>query len=480
MWLDSSSSRLALYILGIGIILTFLFRLILTSQYLLIGDDAGNYLSTLNYLQGNDLSGNGHFRPPLVGYFIWPFTALFGAVSGVKIAALVSSVIGAGAFYLVSKRLVDPVLAAFSSIGFIWLPIYAETLAWGFLTILVISTALLTLWSWLRYTENPGLDRALAAAGITSIMAYLNQTAVPVTAVIFGLMLTAVFLSDVRQHSRLLIPAGLLILVLTVSSIPFSQAHLVNMQDDPVGMAIRLKDPVTSIVAIIGVVTFAYAGRKIGSWPGMFIAIGGIVTSISQAVTVPSSLELITVFGRTILWFWAFAALLAVWGIPRAIGKLVSGISPAQKKFITGFAAVAGGLFLVMSWTLRFESVMPYYTTLGPDTLTALEWVSENTRDTEPVAVYPLPLAFHVNGIANRKVITTAPDGGNTSEVSYEDAVRGELARDDRAVRCSLGFITPCDLYASHLGARYLLTKEVVELPVAYSSGETKVYRLLQ
>lgn len=482
MWLDTRSQRIALAVLAGGTVLTLLVRLLTTAPYLVIGDDTGSYLATLNSIQGNDLSGHGDLRPPLIGYYLWPLVSLFGQLTGAKVAALIASVVGAGSFYLVARKLTAPLWAALGGIAFIWLPIYAETLGWGFLSLLAIALTLLTMWSWIRYSEKPGLDRALGAAGITVVMAFLNQTAVPVVALVVGLSLLYLVIRDPGTHLKYLLPAGSLVVVLGLGSIPYSLAHFTNetvwaTHGEAANFSIKVKDGVTLTVAVIGVIIFSLMGRKIGGMAGSFILIGGIATSITQCLTVPSSLGLITVLGRSILWLWMFLALMGIWGIPRLFTRVTAGLTRVQ---LRGFATATVGLslvFLSMSWALRLESVMPFYTTLTPDSLTALEWIQNNTGPEEKIGVYPLTLAFYANGIANRPTITTAPVDGGTGEMAYEEAIRGWWARDDQAVRCSLGYLDNCDTYLSDLGARYLLTRAEADLPVVYQSGNVKIYR---
>ena len=484
MRFGTGSQGIALTILCLGTVLTFLVRLIWTGPYLILGDDTGSYLSSLNFIQGTDLTGHGGIRPPLVGYFLYPFVEILGVFPGAKVAALVASVIGAGAFFLVAKRLTQPLWAAIGSVAFIWLPIYAETLGWGFLSILVIALALISMWAWLRYADSPGLDRALTAGAIMAVMAYLNQTAVPVVAVVFGVFLLYLVIRDPGTHLKYLLPAGSLVLVLGLGSIPYSLAHFTNetvlaTHGEFAHFSIKIKDPITAGIAIIGSALFIYTGRKIGGAAGAFIMIGGVITSVTQSITVPSSLGLITVLGRTILWTWMFVFLALVWATPRVLNNLFERLSTSQRQVFAGSAATLVLLFLSVSWTLRLESVMPFYTTLTPDSVTALEWIHNNTGPEEKIGVYPLTLAFYTNGIANRPTITTAPVDGGTGEMAYEEAIRGWWARDDQAVRCSLGYLDNCATYLPDLGARYLLTRAEADLPLAYQVGQMKIYDLV-
>ena len=57
MRFDTGSERIALGIILVGTLLTFIARVLTTGEYLLIGDDTGSYLTTLNFVQGTDLTG---------------------------------------------------------------------------------------------------------------------------------------------------------------------------------------------------------------------------------------------------------------------------------------------------------------------------------------------------------------------------------------------------------------------------------------
>ena len=477
--------RLALGILFAGTILTFTVRIFMTHSDLVIGDDTGTYLATLNFIKGTDFSGHGGERPPLVGFFMWPFVGLFGTFAGAKIAAVFASVLGSLSFYLLARKIASPLAASVGAICFIWLPIYAETLGWGFLSILVIATALLTLWGWVRYSEDPSLDRALSASALMAVMCYLNQTPIPLLALVVGAALLALVIKDPKTHVKYLLPAGALLVLLSLGSIPYTMAHMSNLavptaNGDPVNYYIQIKDPVTSLIAVVGCIGFAMAGRKIGGVPGMVIGVGGALTSITQAITVPGSLSLITVLGRSILWFWMFAALVGVWGIPKMFRNISKRFTQGQFKAFAGVAVIFAFIYLSSSWYLRFESVMPHYTTLDEHSVAALDWVKERTDPDEKVGAYPVTLGFYVQGLANRPSVTTVPDGGNSGEVSYKEAVRGWWAMDDKAVRCTLGFIKVCDSYLSDLGVKYLLTKEQPDRPLdpVFQSGDMMVYRV--
>jgi len=477
--------RLALGILIAGTVLTFVVRLFMTQSHIVIGDDTGTYLATWNFIRGEDFSGHGGERPPLVGFFMYPFIWAFGIFTGAKVSAVLASVIGSFSFFLVARKVANPIPASIGAVCFIWLPIYAETLGWGFLSILVIATALLSIWAWIRYTENPSLDRAFSASAITAVMAYLNQTAIPVLALVVGVSLLVLLLKSPTLHIKYLLPSGLLLLILSLGSIPYTMAHMSNLAvpsagGEAVNYSLELKDPITSMIALIGAVLFGIAGRKIGGVPGMMIGIGGVLTSITQAVTVPSSLSLITVLGRTILWFWMFSALVGVWGVPVMFRNISKRFTQGQFKAFAGVAVIFAFIYLSSSWYLRFESVMPHYTTLDHDSVIALDWVKERTRTDEMVGAYPVTLGFYVQGVANRQDVSTSPDGGEKGKVSYEDAVRGWWAIHDRAVRCTLGFVEGCEKYLPDLGVRYLLTRAEPERPLdpVFISGDMVVYEL--
>ena len=318
-----------------------------------------------------------------------------------------------------------------------------------------------------------------------AVMCYLNQTAIPVLALVVGASLLTLVIKDPRTHVKYLLPAGALLVLLSLGSIPYTMAHMSNLavptaDGDAVDYYIQIKDPVTSLIAVVGCIVFAIAGRKIGGVPGMVIGVGGALTSITQAITVPGSLSLITVLGRSILWFWMFAALVAVWGVPKMFRNISRKLSREQYQAFPGVAVIFAFIYLSSSWYLRFESVMPHYTTLDEHSVAALAWVKERTDPDEKVGAYPVTLGFYVQGVANRQDVTTAPDGGNKGEVSYEEAVRGWWARDDKAVRCTLGFIKECDSYLSDLGVRYLLTKAKPDRPLdpVFTSGDMMVYRV--
>ena len=475
MRFDSSSSKIALWIILAGTLITFAVRYITAQNFVLIGDDSVNYIATLNFIQGNDFSGTGGNRPPLIGYYLYPFTKIFGLITGTHLAAIVASVSGAGCFYLVAKRITAPVWAALGGIAYLWLPIYAETLAWGFLSILMLNVVLLAMWGWLRYAEEPSLEKAVSATALSSLVIYINQTAVPVLGCILAGFWLVLVLTN-RKHLKYLAPAAAVGVALSLSSLPYSLGHVGQIEQDAAEIGLAVKDWLTVGIGLCGVGLFIWTGRKIGGAEGVFIAVGGSVTAMMQALTVPASATFITVLGRSILWMWMFAFLVMVWATPLLFNRVTAGLKTSHLQFFGGALAVSIFVFLSVSWSLRFFSVMPLYTTVSQDAVAAINWLNRNTTPDEIVGVYPLSLAFHVSGIGNRPVVTSYLQDGET-ELNKE-AVRGPVLRKQRAVSCSLGLVDNCTEYASDLGARYLITREVAEHPKAFSSGDVYIYDL--
>lgn len=435
-------------LLGAALALSVAARLVLAAGYPALGDDTGTYLASMHFATGTDQSGSAFLRPPLVGYYLVPFTHLFGDLPGAKLAAIVASLLPAVPFYLLVRRILRPAPSAALSLLLVWAPPYADMLAWGFLTFLAIAAGLLSFHFMLKAEEAP--ERATThwalAAATGAIVFYTNQTAVPVYLLIAGVY-ALLSLRSPRTVGPILTGAALG-LVLSLSAVPY-YIHHVSTGAATMG-AIVVKDPLALATSLLWAGGLAAAGFRLGGPVGRLI-VAMATAALLQAFTSPDSLGLMTVLGRSARWAYVPVILVLAWGCR---GILARWLTTARLQ-AAGLAALV--LFAGTGWAVDFSRAAAFYITLTPDALAAVRWVEGQTGPGSVVAAHPSGLAWYVEGLANRPAVQTFP-------VWADRAIRGSILAEDRAVRCLLGYTTlpwvqDCDpaAEARRLGIDYLL-----------------------
>lgn len=166
--------------------LLFIIRLTLLDDYPVFGDDMASYLMTKNWVAslGSDPVGfkEAHFRPPLVGVLLLPFTWLWGDLGGSKMLALLVSVLLAIPSYRFARYWLNQWPAFIVSILLItdlWVASYAFT---GYLVIIALGLTLWALRELLDILNGQGYTWRLVLA--LFLLAGFNQTAVPIFAVV--------------------------------------------------------------------------------------------------------------------------------------------------------------------------------------------------------------------------------------------------------------------------------------------------------
>lgn len=461
----------------------------LTAPNLWIGDDTGTYLTTMHFALGTDFTGVGGDRPPLIGFLMVPFVYGFGLTTGVKLLAVIASVIGALPFFLVARRVISPDISAVGALIFISLSVYADTLAFGFLTLLVLALVLLGSWAFLRFSDKPSFDRAVTASAIIALIPNLNQTAIIPYLGLLGLFTLFLGTKNIRKYWSGLLVLGVTAVLLSLGSLPYSQKTAdVFLKDSAVEVIFR--DPVSLVMAVLAIPLFVWTGKRIGGTTGAFIACGGASAMFLQALVAPSSMGLSTVFGRSINWLWMWGLMSVLWWV--SLVPLSSWVGKHKEYAHCGIAVLVL-VFLTVNWVWRFDASMEQYSTLTPQQVEAIEWLEANTGVDEIVAVHPYWHGYKVGGLANRRVISTVPVSDSTApncvgnfistcslspdaEPDWQSMFTGYYREQDTAVRCLLSGGTNCNS-----GAKYLFTDSEVrgEALIKVYDGKVSVYEVI-
>ena len=488
-------------VLILGIILTLWARWIFTIPHLWVGDDTGTYLTTMNFVLGTDNTGVGGSRPPLIGYMLIPFVTTFGTLTGAKVLALLASVAGAVPFFLLTRRIVPPYLASIGSLVYTWW-VFADPLAFGFLTLLVLAVVLLGCWAFLRFSDKPTLDRAVTASAIISLVPNLNQTAIIPYLALLGLFTVYLGVKDFPKYWRGLLVLGVMGVILSLGSLPYSQTTASVFLTGEAVMAEKLvvfRDPMGLVMVVVLIPLFLWTGKRIGGANGAMIACGGIASVVLQSLTTPSNIGLMTVLGRNVFWMWTWMLVMAVWWTGQFVKKRWVRENPASE-YVLGALAVGVLVALFISWSAQFQLSAKNEAMLSHDSLKALEWLDENTASNEVIATHPLIVSFAVNGLINRQTITTAPSNEGivnkpclsgwmdtcsfnpSSEPDWGLALSTAQAVEDKAIRCTLGLKHrggACKSDIGHLGIRYVMTPTYhPDLPQAFSTASMYVYEV--
>ncbi len=104
-----------------------------------LGIDAGNYLATMRQISGENVSGEGLLRPPIIGYFLWPLVQIFGPLAALKIGAVIVSVLHAGIFFALASRHVSRGVALTATLAFVFTFSTLGALSWGYFTLLAVA-----------------------------------------------------------------------------------------------------------------------------------------------------------------------------------------------------------------------------------------------------------------------------------------------------------------------------------------------------
>lgn len=488
-------------VLILGIIATLWLRQIVTAPNLWLGDDTGTYLTTMNFVLGSDNTGVGGARPPLIGYLLIPFVTTFGTLTGAKVLALLVSVAGTVPFFLLTRRIVRPYVACIGSLIYTWW-VFADPLAFGFLTLLVLAVVLLGCWAFLRFSDKPTLDRAVTASAIMCLVPNLNQTAIIPYLALLGLFTVFLGVKDFPKYWRGLLVLGVMGIILSLGTLPYSQTTATTFLSGEMVESSKLvvfRDPMGLVMMVVLIPLFLWTGKRIGGVNGAMVACGGVASVVLQSLTAPSNIGLMTVLGRNVFWMWTWMLVMAVWWTGQLVKKPWVKENPASE-YVLGALSLGVLVALSISWSAQFQLSAQNEAMLSHDSLKALEWLDKNTAPNEVIATHPLIVSFAVNGLINRQTITTAPSNEGVvnepclggwmdtcsfnplSEPDWGLALSTAQRLEDKAIRCTLGLKHrggACKGDIRNLGIRYVMTPTYhPDLPQAFSTASMYVYEV--
>jgi hypothetical protein len=206
--------------------IAFAVRYYIVAQHLDMGGDIANYLSTMNTLFGDDVTGVGLNRPPLIGFVLKPFTLVFGDLAGVKMLGALVSVLMGIPFYLLMRRISHPWIAVAMTIVFVLTPAYSDMLSWGYLTMFGISFIMLALHFLLRVLEEPSRVNIFFTGLSASFVVGFHQLSLAFFAPLFALLLAALLVFNRQNVLNKCRPLTACIAATVVLSLPYIPVYL--------------------------------------------------------------------------------------------------------------------------------------------------------------------------------------------------------------------------------------------------------------
>ncbi len=399
----------------------FALRYMLVVQHMDMGPDIANYLTTMNTLFGQDVTGLGLLRPPLIAIPLKLFTLAFGDLTGVRILGILISVAIGMPFYWLAKRISHPWIAVATTTLFVLTPAYSKMLTWGYITMTAIFSILLFLHFFISVLEKPSKFNIILAGVAFSLVAGFHQLSF------------AFFL--------------FLLLVLIIALALFSRQSL-----------LRNPGPVLASLAIGGILSIPYVpvyvrllGMQQAGAPSSSISIAPLVDLGFHLLYLPVLLGIVLGIALTIIglfWLWhkdknraivvgtvfLFSLVLSLFLLPPPFAELnrradffmyipiwliagvilshlwswqsphLSGLLRWLPKVITVTAIIALLSSGIVMSQREIRNGLDFYGYLDDTRWDAVQWVRLNTPEDAVIAAYPENLAWWIEAEAKRTV----------------------------------------------------------------------------
>ena len=400
---------------------------------------------------GEDPTGYGLTRPPLVAFPLKAVTFAFGDVQGPKIlAGLISIAPGIPLFFLM-RRFAPPAVTILAATGFIFSTQFSAMYVWGFLTFFGI---FLLLSAWVLLIR--GLEGSRASSIAAGICAGLAVGFHQVSAVIVvAFLVTWAIFSLASTHSKLrskIEGFGLAAIAGTVTSLPFLPAYLSQLSNSGSNLTSLAGQPQAQRVGWAGVEGFFdrflvgpdFSGVIVGlSLLGLVylvrrdpnVALGAIALAIVWLVVKFEFTE--GAFGATLSSRSNFFLYAPLWlGLGALPGLVASSIRlrfvrvpTAWRISMMASSVMLGGLVLwqIADFGTGLERRLKWYHYLGESQHAAVEWIRTNTPEGSQISVYPRPLGWWMEGSVGRNALEDRDRTTGTNIFQVNEALVTDL-----------------------------------------------------
>ena len=394
--------------------------------------DYGNYLTMVNILHGNDVTGFGLRYPPLFFLFLDLLLKLTNEFMALKIAASIVSTIIAIPFFFIVRKFTNDFAALLSALLFVFAEAYSEMISWGGLpNFLAIFFMLCSLYFLINAFENPSKKNLF----LTGIFLSLVVGSHHLTALffIFVLILFTFLILIFNRNSffhifKILLTCTIIGLIFSLPYIPIYWNIVTNLAVDsglshgfldgfyslPGALYFILRDGLFIWLIVIGL--------------GLF-ALGRFLKKNRNVALLLISLFLIPfILSSTIMWgnptrsfYFILIPILISFGLyledaKFTIKNLIKR-DHARTLFIYHSILVFFiTIFLLFSSFSRLSAAAEFYYFIEDDELEALKWIKENTDSNDIIATSGTlegdvgsRYGWWIQGFSERKSFMTGP-----------------------------------------------------------------------
>jgi hypothetical protein len=399
----------------------FALRWAAVRQHIDMGHDIANYLGTMNTVFGQDVSGAGLLRPPLIALPLKLFTLAFGDLNGVKVLGVLVSV-GIGVpFYLLAKRICRPWIAVAVTVLFVATPAYADMLSWGYITMFAIFFILFTLHFFLLLLGKPSKVNIFLTGLCASFVVGSHQLSLAFFVSLFLIFIIALLLFNRKVLLENYRPVGIAVAVGVILSLPYLPTYLHLLRIQAKGGS-ELSTSVLhwgdikhdlgglapfwlfiSAAAILAVIALVWLWRQDRSRALLLTVMLLLSAALLSSSLPPPLLELnrraqyyiyistwlLVGFLLSRLWSWQGPRL---WRFSRQLPKLLVIALPV----------------LLLPWGVIFSQdklcgALDFYGYLDDTRWQAVRWIGENTEAGTTAVVSPHPLGWWIEAEAKRE-----------------------------------------------------------------------------
>ena len=391
-----------------------------------MGCDMATYLSTMNTFFGEDPTGFGLDRPPLIALPLKALTLAFGDLAGAKLLGVLLSVAIGIPFYLFTKRVSHPWIAAVVTLLFVLTPAYSDMLTWGYLTMFGILFGLLTLHCFIRILDNPSRVDILLTGLFASLVVGFHQLSLAFFVPFFSLVAIALFALDRQALHRTYKALLAAVVIALILSLPYLPTYLRMLQLQATATSEAAFSIAPSFVPwILGIVVSAPLVLLALKWSWQqdrtIAIVSGVLLVYSLVLILfvfpPPFLELnrrAHYFMYPAIWLLAGVVLSHLWSWQEASASAVRRWLPKAGAAVLVVTILASALVLSQLKLNRGPNVFGYLDNTRWD---AVSWVGDYTQDGASIAVYPEPLGWWIKAESKRNTATVTDS--NTAPYAF-------------------------------------------------------------
>ena len=431
-------------VLVLSLTIVAILRYMAVRQHMDMGQDMANYLTTMNTFLGQDVTGTGLLRPPLIAIPLKVFTLAFGDLTGGKLLGVSISVAIGIPFYLIAKRVSSPWIAVAVSILFVLTPAYANMLSWGYITMFGIFFTLLAVYFFMLAFESRSRRNALFAGLFASLVFGFHQLTAAFFVPLCAVLLASLIIFNRHRSGTYWANAALGASIGVILSLPYVPVyiHLLHMQSSQGGsggLSASLFTEFTSrlwylpwtwaaVLGILGALASLVSLWRRDRNPAILLATLFLFPLLLLLFTLPPPFVELNRRAHYFLYvpIWAISGYILSVAWPWRPSALPPRFRSFPRFAVAGLLAgliVYGAVFSQRELSRGLD----YYTYLDETRWNAVQWMKMNTpKDTVAVA-YPEHLGWWIEGEAPRTVFEVTDRDMEANKVERQRALIAEL-----------------------------------------------------